>query len=876
MPSAAEFTQREQARAAVVQAVLGLEDDYREVIVLRWFEGRAPGEIARLLGLPVETVRTRHRRAIEQLRARLDRTHGRAAWAALLVPLAGRAGAGGATATVAAAVTGGVLLMTMNAKVALFAAVAVAVAGVLWQVRTPGPATSPAASPAPAAVAPAVAGVAEAAPRVEPAADAPRDETAVRALVPTASVGALTVHVTWEEDGTPASGADVVVVPEDRSIPQGRGATDAAGAVRMLDLPPGSYTVALSTRCRASVADQSIELAAGGAADVQFAIPSGVDVTGVVVDGAGAPIAAATVVAAMPGGLTATAVARADAAGRFAVRDLYPMIRVGARAEGRVPSPLQPIAGSRGASAEVRLVLDRTGARLSGFVGDRRGDAVAGARVYVGDADFFAQVVVDTRTDGTGRFSFKGLPIGNQRLTVVADDLAPWSGEVPLHVGENAQDVFLDAGATVVGTARLADGMPLEGADVLIEGAAPLAGRSVDTGSDGAFALRGLAGGSMQLRLVHPRHGSLTVRLRAAPGETVRWDPVLGTGLVLRGRVVDSDGEPIAHVHVDATRRGGRPSWNHSAFSAADGSFELPDCDAGWTLRIECRRAGGVFPELSTVITTEANGELVLRLPPRTAVRLRGRVLDADGEPKANVELHPLRRGHGNSPVAVNAADGTFEVGPYPAGEYAIGLRCDGFAHLVTEFRALADGEVRDLGDLRLQRGGTLRAVLTGPLANLPGRALSVVSVDGVHSDVAKLENGVVTSGNLSPGDWVLQVDGFDVAAQQVPFSIRAGEVTELLFEPASGSKVGIHVAVPRSDASRIVVRVCDAADRPVLVRATTPTDGQVSVTTLLRPGRYRVTVECASEGALPALAGSSAFEVADQPKKVEVTLASK
>src|SRR5262245_2004586 len=74
----------------VVSSVLALEEPYRDVVLLRFFEDLPPREVARRLGVPTETVRTRTRRALDRLRERLDAEHGgdRAAWSAALAPVA--------------------------------------------------------------------------------------------------------------------------------------------------------------------------------------------------------------------------------------------------------------------------------------------------------------------------------------------------------------------------------------------------------------------------------------------------------------------------------------------------------------------------------------------------------------------------------------------------------------------------------------------------------------------------------------------------------------------------------------------------------------------------------------------------------------------
>jgi RNA polymerase sigma-70 factor (ECF subfamily) len=57
----------------VLQAVAQLDEHYREVVHLRFFEDLLPAEIATRLSLPVETVRTRVKRGLAQVQRALVR-----------------------------------------------------------------------------------------------------------------------------------------------------------------------------------------------------------------------------------------------------------------------------------------------------------------------------------------------------------------------------------------------------------------------------------------------------------------------------------------------------------------------------------------------------------------------------------------------------------------------------------------------------------------------------------------------------------------------------------------------------------------------------------------------------------------------------------
>jgi len=70
---------------SLVAAVLELDDPYRTVVMLRYFQGLSPAAIARRRNVPAATVRSQLARALAQLRAKLEqREGGREAWCTAL------------------------------------------------------------------------------------------------------------------------------------------------------------------------------------------------------------------------------------------------------------------------------------------------------------------------------------------------------------------------------------------------------------------------------------------------------------------------------------------------------------------------------------------------------------------------------------------------------------------------------------------------------------------------------------------------------------------------------------------------------------------------------------------------------------------------
>ena len=76
-PEAMDPDQRSAVLRSVMEAVLALDEPYRETVLLRWFEGLPPRAIADRLGVPVATIDSRLQRAHARLRTRLERDLGR-------------------------------------------------------------------------------------------------------------------------------------------------------------------------------------------------------------------------------------------------------------------------------------------------------------------------------------------------------------------------------------------------------------------------------------------------------------------------------------------------------------------------------------------------------------------------------------------------------------------------------------------------------------------------------------------------------------------------------------------------------------------------------------------------------------------------------
>jgi len=225
LPSAAELAGELEWQRRIAAAVLALDEPYRTTLLLHFYRGLAPAEIARRRGEPAATVRSHLKRGLDQLRARFDREHRgeRRAWSVVLAAWTGE------DPEVALAATSGL-------AVAAWIGLALLASGGSWFVwsasRSSAPASSDMVAAAPVAPPPSHA---EELPRAEPSASAPAPSARVAsAPLPksTAAAGPLFIGSVHDPDGAPIEGAALAIYPNKsrpRPEPVGRGVTGPDG-----------------------------------------------------------------------------------------------------------------------------------------------------------------------------------------------------------------------------------------------------------------------------------------------------------------------------------------------------------------------------------------------------------------------------------------------------------------------------------------------------------------------------------------------------------------------------------------------------------------------------------------------------------------------
>lgn len=143
-PSAAELAARVATHRELVDAVLALDEPYRETIVLRFFENLGVDAIASRMQTKRNTVRSRLQRGLDTLRERLDRSHGgREHWLSAVLVLGSRHMALETAAAGTLTTSGIAIAFTMKKLALAVTALVVAVLFALPMLAPPAESTPP-------------------------------------------------------------------------------------------------------------------------------------------------------------------------------------------------------------------------------------------------------------------------------------------------------------------------------------------------------------------------------------------------------------------------------------------------------------------------------------------------------------------------------------------------------------------------------------------------------------------------------------------------------------------------------------------------------------------------------------------------------------
>jgi RNA polymerase sigma factor (sigma-70 family) len=564
-------------------ALRGLDEPFRSTVTRRYLEGQSAAMIARALGVPAGTVRWRLKTGLDRLRAELSPPPRRKAWLA----------AAG--------------FLKAPAAVLVIALIVLAVIA-LWLARA---APTPAVGHAPALA-------------TAPAATAARPHPALETHA--AAGGVVSGRVVSWETGHGVPGAELTFLSSESDAGSITLRTGDDGGFELA--PDAPTTLALTAITAPGFLPYAPELSHAAihltlARDrvvrgLRFFLTPLVDYHGTVIDEHGAPVAGARVrVLGTP--LGEQALDRADtewisdAAGEFTFHAVDSAVLEASRGEARGWARVE---GWVTNTHRMKILIGRAAplrATISGRAVDARGAPIADALIRATTTGITVpwQATSFATTDETGAFVLRELDAGNYDL------LAEAEGKAPLRVteirgGSHDLTLRLDAGLALAGQVVDPAGAPVPAFTILVYRRAGaertlVAARTL-VEPTGRFELR-VPAGTYELAASAAGWAPNAPQLVAAGATGVVV--ALRTGAVLRGRVVDTDGKPIAYARVMRDAAGGgtsvQPS-NTGTVTRPDGGFELADLPPGsltlWVAQ------DGYHPRLDTSMTVDAGATL--------------------------------------------------------------------------------------------------------------------------------------------------------------------------------------------------------------------------------------------------------------------------
>jgi RNA polymerase sigma-70 factor (ECF subfamily) len=711
----------------ITDFVLALSEPYRSTVFMRYYADLQPAEIAKRLRIPGGTVRTQLKRALDQLRERLDAEHGgdRGAWKTRLAPIAIGVFEQAAVPAAASSIAGSALTLggvLMAKKIACIGGLAaVLLMSVVVMTRSGGDPEPPLMIP------------------LEIADAAPASTVAPGANTP-APVIRPRPHVPGDDDREPLEAA-VAQKGAPHATIVGR-VVDQRGAAQA-GVPVSLDVVRLQTGQGPVEPEDEKRVQVWTSEDGRFTFPD-------------VPLDVEARVRARPG--TLCDVSRPASIPAPGVVDLGDLVAV-------------------------------TGGAIAGVVVDSRGMPVKGCKVHAwpreGSASASGMIRIqslvgkDTRstvTSDDGRYRVDGLPEGECALEACSAD-HPGESRSGVRVRKNEVtwevDFKLTAGVTLAGIVRGGDGGPIAGVEVTATPKAlkiddperPLIrAKSATTSVDGRFAINGLRQEPFSLRA--RKAGFVPASHRgAAPGTEVEL--VLETSGLVFGHVrnavtnapvssysmtVVSD-EPLVRGPTGArVLRGAEAAKAAAVDESADlfAVLDLPETP----VRLVVRAGDLAVAEAGAVrVAPGDKTEVDILLQPQAIVR--GLVVDPAGGPVAGARVTAIRttpegsRTEGQRSVlearrrvfalnggmpaveapelvrpAVTGSDGAFALNCLPGGDYRLTASHPASA-AVPAAVTVKQGGVADGIKLVVEVGGTF----AGRAMDADGRPLAGIRV---------------------------------------------------------------------------------------------------------------------------------------------------
>ncbi|MFN0206652.1 MAG: sigma-70 family RNA polymerase sigma factor [Planctomycetota bacterium] len=818
-----EIYEKEIVRRRVVDAVFQLEEPYKSAILLRYYENLQPREIARRLQLPVETVRTRLKRAHSKLRESLDQFHNgdRRAWSA---PLASFIIISMATKTkmTIAAVAAALLLSIAFWQTGVFNKLSGTPSGG----STTETATANVSNTE-------IERAAQTASNSEPARSAAQPETVISKKSEGEKFGSLEVYTYWY-DGKPgkidksrhAAGILLRVWSGDSDDGKYNSTlykTGADGTLAISQLPAGAVSIdpVIGPRDTRYIQENRKEV-------VNIPISEGITVNGKVIDAVGAVVPKAQIFASsfldMP-------IAESDENGKFIVRGLREYSTIWASSNLRAPSPWYRIGDSAGAEVTLTLELGGPAGALRGRVVNEKGEPLESAAVGIGDKQIYESNRPVTKftpppvcciTNKNGEFEARGLERKETEIAVRMPGYAILRKTVTINSNNpNVMELILSRGAEVFGTVKTPTGRPLSkvnvGQVIDRDSQYDLGGfisRVTETDENGTYRLLGLAPGNIELAVNDKDRAVDSRKLYLNAGSSIEWNVILTEGNNnIRGLVVDPSGAPLAGWRVYADGRASKAKAMYlNAETDAEGRFVIKNCDpVEYKLSARSWDTGWIYSDHMDVRAKPGPNEIFIEVPAivLTKGKVIGKVENTDGSvaENASYEIWSERAAIMNSPFAVDVKTGQFEYWWLPEGTYQLYICIDGMRVMTFDPVLIKDKQTTDMGTIRIGVLGSMRATVLledgSPARGMDAKIWKTKNIGVWGWRKVVPEANVLTTKNIPAGEYLVGIQSPGCGYLQTRVQIEAGRQTDVSLQLRKGHARTLYFIFPPDKSSQ-------------------------------------------------------------------------
>ena len=578
------------------------------------------------------------------------------------------------------------------------------------------------------------------------------------AAVPTAPAKA-TIKIT--DAAGPIADASVRLAPDEGDVIVVK--TGADGIARAEQLAPGDWRISASATGHEPGSLDVQTFAAGATVELALTlVAGGKNLTGVVTDATGGPVAGARIDAARLGGMMkpgrAVATAATGADGRYALSVAEGQLMVEVSSSDYAAQSRYVEVGPTGATADFQLV---PGGAIEGVVRDAQTKEVVAGAYVEGRRDGGGTLALAeggrriAKSGPDGRFRLSGLRPGSYELGARAElrsSKAPTI--VGIGVAEQVTDVevLITAGPVVRGVVLDETRAPVPNISISANGR----GRGTDAKTDakGAFAISGLAAGHYFIMIDDDAHVAAGMtQFDLADTDVTGIEVHVQQAAIISGHVEPRQPCEVTHEIDDEAMGMTIPKLVAPATTGPDGEFRLGPAAPG-KAKLSARCSGG---DQGSITIAVAAAMPVVVLPVKPGASIAGRVVDGEGKPVGGMTVMGTRKTQTQSTMIVNgmvasgvqvltSSNGAYMLSGLEAGTYTLRVLDRGkpvrLRGKPVEV-ALGATDKKTGVEIAIDRpNGVIKGVVTTP----DGKPLADAWVS-VHQDLDAMVDGVLDRG---------------------------------------------------------------------------------------------------------------------------------